>query len=391
MMLGTMTFASGFGSIGFLAGRTAQLSCLTRGIRGETARRLWRTWRTWRTGTGRGWSRRFRGYNGICGLSTDATHTSGTLHTPLNENIAIHAPVGVPRILHLPIRNAIQSAVAHQENCMVQVGSTLGLDNPTLVGLESRRIGINGNGHWLLNNCFHKCVHIICIYILITSNTTFWDTNRTGGSITSSEFGFVRITIFSAHIRSLCIFEGWILVATMTSIFIPTFSAIYQLLFGQGHQISSRNKQCTLQCSGAGKCPAGATKALILHWCDSTLGNPVPVIRQSLAAVMMGAQMLGRTPKTMLFGRLFASISGKLFMCEISKLVNAKLIGMTLGILLHDVLVSLTEESKAVCFFLRTGIVLVPLSLKLVEGRPQRIFARCIQRHTCHECCTTHS
>lgn len=120
---------------------------------------------------------------------------------------------------------------------MVQISAALRFDHAAHVVFETSGIGIHRDGNWLLHHCFHECIHIIRLNILVTSHTSFGDANGTGGHITGlSSFSLgrlVRIAFLSAHVGALSILEGWVLVTAIASILTLAFRAIHQLLLRQ--------------------------------------------------------------------------------------------------------------------------------------------------------------
>merc|ERR1711976_162743 len=67
-------------------------------------------------------------------------------------DVAIVTPAGAPGVLDEDVVNSVFSAVADSEDTVVESAAAAGSDDTTVVELEGRLIGFNGNGDWTLGN-----------------------------------------------------------------------------------------------------------------------------------------------------------------------------------------------------------------------------------------------
>ena len=94
-------------------------------------------------------------------------------HTSLKEDVAIHAPAGSPRVLHLVVVHAVEGAVSDSKHAVVQVGAARGGEHTRLVELEGGLVGLDGDRHGLLRDGGHQCSVRVRLHVSIRRRCDF--------------------------------------------------------------------------------------------------------------------------------------------------------------------------------------------------------------------------
>merc|ERR1719174_1560640 len=121
------------------------------GLAGRGAGAGGRSWGGTGTGAGArpgGWAG-CGGASGVTGLLRDTANVLATAE----HNVALHTPLGTPRVLHFPVVLAAHGTVAHGQHTVVQFCTAfLGVHHTGLVHLENPFVSLDSDGHWLLGH-----------------------------------------------------------------------------------------------------------------------------------------------------------------------------------------------------------------------------------------------
>ena len=98
---------------------------------------------------------------GVAGLGSNATVV---VIIAAHHDVALHAPIGAPAVLHQPVCFSIVSTVANHQDGMIQVSARAQwlIVHTTTVHLETWVASVNANGNWTNGSSgFLKSVFII--------------------------------------------------------------------------------------------------------------------------------------------------------------------------------------------------------------------------------------
>jgi hypothetical protein len=128
---------------------------------------------------------------------------------------------------------------------MIELGSTSSTEDAGLVQLEGRFISLDCDGHWVLGQRLHEGLLIICRNILVASHTAFGEAHSTTGCRASTFFTLVGVALLGAECICLRVFEGIVHQASIAAL--VNLVTINELLFAEGHKISSRDLPSAFQ------------------------------------------------------------------------------------------------------------------------------------------------
>jgi hypothetical protein len=122
---------------------------------------------------------------------------------------------------------------------MIELGSTSSTEDAGLVQLESRLISLDSDGHRVLGQRLHEGLLIISRNILVASDTAFGEAHGTTGCRASTFFTLVGVALLGAESICLRVFKGIVHQASIAAL--VNLVTINELLFAEGHKISSRD------------------------------------------------------------------------------------------------------------------------------------------------------
>jgi hypothetical protein len=99
-----------------------------------------------------------------------------------------------------------------------------------MVQLENPLVCFNGDGYWLLSNSFFHGLCVLFGHILVTSDTSLWDTSGARRCLACSTCCLVRIALFGANRVLLSILESIVHQATIAAHVAETLGTVHELL-----------------------------------------------------------------------------------------------------------------------------------------------------------------
>ncbi len=200
----------------------------------------------------------------------DTADTGTFLNT--DSNVTLITPPGVPRVLNEVVVNTVEGTVADSEDGVVKVDTTGSTgDDTSLVVLEDRSVGLNGDGNGLLVEGG-----------LELGGGLFGDEGE-GFSTNTASIGSSLARTVSAGVLVVRLVGEMVGLSVSVSVFLPATvatevtvgGAINELLLGERDELASGNEVSTLKTTSGGEGPAGTAAALVFDGGDGTLADPV--------------------------------------------------------------------------------------------------------------------
>ena len=184
------------------------------------------------------------------------------------SDVTVLTPFGAPRVLDNPVVNTVLGTVTNSEDSVVNVDTTVLLDNTTGVINESvaASFDANGDGRNVKGG-------------LELGNAVVGDGlvgNNGDGTVVGSASTITTSVLVLAleHDRSsLSVIEGFVLPSTVATGVLSY--AVNELLFGEGEKFTSGEEVSTFHSTSGGERPAGTALTLTFDSGDGTFGSPV--------------------------------------------------------------------------------------------------------------------
>jgi len=275
----------------------------------------WAWGRAWAWAWGRAWGRTgaacFLGSSWVTGALGDTAHVGSTCHV----DVTLVTPCCAPGVLDLVVVLSVHGSVTYGKYTVVQLGSAPGVVEYTrFVHLECWFVGFDGNGDWVLADGGNKGVFVHFRDVDVAGDgdrvLAGWGRALSVNSLVW-EFGVgADTTVLDDEVE--CVVHQTTLAAVVD------FVAVYQVLFGQGDQVSGGDLVCTFDGTGGGEGPAGTALALVFDWGYGTLLRPVDAFwgggsQEGHVVVLFAVDLLvGISPASVHLGELGGGQVGEL-------------------------------------------------------------------------------
>jgi hypothetical protein len=185
----------------------------------------------------------------------------------------IKTPVWTPGVLDEEVLDRILSSVSNNKDTVVKVLTTATGEDTTVIRLECKLIGLNGNWDWPDSENSFKVVNAVCFEDVKAKNLTM-------GLLTVE---FALIILSSVLVVSLK--HRWVLLkvgessshfsTSATIVTIVLTSTVNKLLLGVRWELASLDKHGTFNSTSDGESPAWSALSLVLHWGNTSSSDPV--------------------------------------------------------------------------------------------------------------------
>merc|ERR1719498_1945179 len=279
--------------------------------------------------------------NSLGGVRRLHEHTALALATVVagaaaEEDVALEAPRGAPRVLHLVEVSARLAAVAEGGAAGVGGEHTAGVE------LEAGLVGLDGDGHRLLGHGGHHSVVRVLGDILVAGDGGH-RLARAGAA--GAVLGLVRVRLLGAKAAvGDDVLEGVVHEAAVAALVAVAAGAVHELLLGEAGELAGGDEGDALSRAGGGERPAGAALALVLDGGHGALGAPVDGGREVHGAEVRELVVLGTGG-----GAEAADVlGGELLLGEVGELVEAHGPREALGVVGDHLRGVLAEHVEAV-------------------------------------------
>jgi hypothetical protein len=207
------------------------------------------------------------------GREDTALTTGASAGASEHEDVTGHTPVSAPGVLDLVVVRRARGAVADGENTVVERSAACwAVEHTAGVELEAVLVGLNGDRYWLVGNSGDEGGVRVDWHIGEAG-----DGGGSGASLLacaiSAGVGVCRLSADTLVVND--VLEGIVHQTAVATLVALSAGAVNELLLGERHEGAGLDEVDTLNRAGGGERPAGAALALVLHWGDGTLGNPI--------------------------------------------------------------------------------------------------------------------